>query len=51
MHFIVEGDGDCGVLEGLSLTVCCEVPEAGRVPGQPEAQSSAGAGASGPAVS
>lgn len=31
-----EGDGDCSLLERLPLTVCSEVPEAGRVPGQPE---------------
>lgn len=46
----VEGDGNCSLLEGLPLVVCAEVPEGGGVPGQPETQSSAGAGASGPAA-
>lgn len=44
---LVERNGDGSLLEGLPLAVCSEVREAGGVPGQPETQSSAGAGASG----
>ena len=46
----VQGDGDSGVLEGLQVTVCPEVPEAGGLPGQPEAHSAARAGTTGAAA-
>lgn len=45
----VQGDGDSRVLERLPLPVRSEVPEAGRVPGQPKTQSPAGTATTGAA--
>ncbi len=46
----VPGDGNRSVLERLPLPVCSEVPEAGRVSGQPKTPSQAGIRAAGAAA-
>lgn len=46
----VAGDGDSSVLERLPLPVRAQVPEAGRVPGQPATPSPDGTGATGAAA-
>lgn len=46
----VQRDGDGSVLERLPISVCAEISQAGGFPGQPEAQSTTRARATGTAA-